>query len=52
MNPILLILIILVILAVVGLPSVAISHPWGYAPSGTITVIIIILLILLLAGKL
>jgi hypothetical protein len=42
-NLLLLILVILLILAV--LPAWPYSRRWGYAPSGTITVILVVLLL-------
>lgn len=46
-------LIVLLVLAVGGLPPVGVvSHPYGYYPSGLLTVVIVVLLILLLTGRL
>lgn len=47
-----LILLILVILLLAILPRWPYSRSWGYAPSGTITLIVIIVLILVLLGYL
>jgi len=49
MYPLLLVLLIVVIL--VGLPSWNL-HPYGYFPSGIVTVILVIVVILVLFGRL
>jgi uncharacterized protein DUF3309 len=47
------VLIVLLVLMLLGaIPAWPHSRSWGYAPSGTLTLVIVILLILLLTGRL
>ncbi len=44
-------LIILVLFLVGALPNWSHSRKWGYAPSGTLSVLLIVVLILVLMGR-
>ena len=46
------ILLVVVILLLLGaLPQWPHSKEWGYAPSGTLTVLLVVLIVLLLMGR-
>lgn len=47
----LILLIVLVLFLVGALPNWSHSRSWGYAPSGTLSVLLIVVLILLLTGR-
>lgn len=47
------ILIVILVLMLLGaIPTWPYSRSWGYAPSGTLTLIVIILILLVLTGRL
>lgn len=47
------ILIVILVLMLLGaIPTWPHSRSWGYAPSGTLTLVVVILLILMLTGRL
>ncbi len=45
-------LIVLILLLIGALPSWPYSRSWGYAPSGTLTVVLVIIIVLALMGRL
>jgi len=45
-------LIVLILLLLGAVPAWPYSRGWGYAPSGTISVILIVIVVLLLTGNL
>ncbi len=47
-----LILVVILILAVGGVPSFGVRHPYGWGPSGVLTVIFFVLLVMALTGRL
>jgi hypothetical protein len=44
-------LVILVLMLLGALPAWPHSRSWGYAPSGTLTIVLIVLLVLALTGR-
>ena len=48
----LILLIVLLVLLLGSVPRWGYSRNWGYAPSGTLSIILIIVVILLLTGRL
>jgi hypothetical protein len=44
--------VILVLMLLGTLPSWPYSRDWGYAPSGTLTLIVIILVVMMVSGRL
>lgn len=44
-------LIILILMLIGAIPTWPHSKGWGYAPSGTLTLIVIVVIILLLTGR-
>ena len=45
------VIVILVLMLLGVIPAWPHSRSWGYAPSGTLTLIVVILIILLLTGR-
>ena len=45
-------LVILVLLLLGALPTWPYSREWGYAPSGTVSLIVVVIVVLLLTGNL
>jgi len=44
-------LIILILLLLGALPTWPYSREWGYAPTGTISILVVVLIVLLLTGR-
>lgn len=44
-------LVVLVLMLLGALPAWPHSRSWGYAPSGTLTIVLIVLLVLALTGR-
>lgn len=44
-------LIILILMLIGAIPTWPHSKGWGYAPSGTLTLIVIVVIVLLLTGR-
>jgi hypothetical protein len=45
-------LVVLVLMLLGAIPTWPHSRRWGYAPSGTLTLLVVILLVLMLTGRL
>jgi len=45
-------LVILILLLLGALPAWPYSREWGYAPSGTVSLVVVVVLVLLLTGNL
>ena len=44
-------IVVLVLMALGAIPAWPHSRQWGYAPTGTLTILVVILLVLVLTGR-